>query len=123
MFVAVVTKLNSFSGAFNNTNATAFAGHFNDFCNASFHVNCAVWTDGIAVDDNPGVEATIALHGFSAQKVIGISERPLRLLLERGEVEGKKLGHDWVVLKLDYKRKKKITKEAGNEIKITETVG
>ncbi|MFQ5924950.1 MAG: hypothetical protein ACE5IE_03035 [Dehalococcoidia bacterium] len=38
---------------------------------------------------------------------IGISERQLRLLLERGEVEGKKLGHDWVVLSLDYIRKRK----------------
>lgn len=38
---------------------------------------------------------------------MGISERHLRLLLERGDVEGKKLGHDWVVLSLDYKRKRK----------------
>jgi len=38
---------------------------------------------------------------------MGISERHLRLLLEKGEVEGKKLGHDWVVLSLDYKRKRK----------------
>jgi len=38
---------------------------------------------------------------------IGISERQLRYLLERGEIEGKKLGHDWVVLSLDYKRKRK----------------
>lgn len=42
----------------------------------------------------------------AAQK-IGISDRQLRLLLERGEVEGKKLGHDWVVLSLEYKRKRK----------------
>jgi hypothetical protein len=38
---------------------------------------------------------------------MGISERHLRLLLEKGEVEGKKLGRDWVVLSLDYKRKRK----------------
>ena len=38
---------------------------------------------------------------------MGISERHLRLLLERGDVKGKKLGHDWVVLSLDYKRKRK----------------
>lgn len=38
---------------------------------------------------------------------MGISERHLRLLLERGEVEGKKLGRDWVVLGLDYKRRRK----------------
>ena len=38
---------------------------------------------------------------------IGISERQLRFLLLQGKVEGKKLGHDWVVLSLDYKRKRK----------------
>lgn len=42
----------------------------------------------------------------AAQK-IGISERHLRLLLEKGEIKGKKLGHDWVVLELDYTRKRK----------------
>jgi len=38
---------------------------------------------------------------------IGLSERQLRLLLRQGKVEGKKLGHDWVVLSLDYRRKRK----------------
>jgi len=38
---------------------------------------------------------------------IGISERHLRLLLETGKIEGKKLGRDWVVLTLDYKRRRK----------------
>lgn len=42
-----------------------------------------------------------------AANKIGISERQLRLLLKQGEVEGKKLGHDWIVLSLDYKRKRK----------------
>ena len=42
----------------------------------------------------------------AAQKM-GISERYLRLLLEQSKIEGKKLGHDWVVLSLDYKRKRK----------------
>jgi len=32
----------------------------------------ALWTDGIAVDEDPGVEAKITLQGFSAQDVIGI---------------------------------------------------
>jgi len=43
-----------------------------------------------------------------AAQTIGISERQLRLLLETGQVDGKKLGHDWVVLSLDYKRKRKV---------------
>ena len=38
---------------------------------------------------------------------IGISERQLRLLLNRGEIYGKKIGRDWVVLDLSYKRKRK----------------
>ncbi|NOQ18135.1 MAG: DNA-binding protein [Dehalococcoidales bacterium] len=42
----------------------------------------------------------------AAQK-IGISDRHLRMLLEKGQIKGKKLGHDWVVLSLDYKRKRK----------------
>ena len=42
----------------------------------------------------------------AAQKM-GISERHLRLLLADGQIEGKKLGHDWVVLSLDYKRKRR----------------
>lgn len=38
---------------------------------------------------------------------MGISDRHLRLLLQRGEINGKKLGRDWVVLDLDYERKRK----------------
>ena len=45
-----------------------------------------------------------------AAEKIGISERHLRLLLERGVIEGKKLGHDWVVLGLNYIRKRKLKK-------------
>jgi hypothetical protein len=32
----------------------------------------ALWTDGVAVDDDPGVPATLTFPGTSAQKVIGI---------------------------------------------------
>ena len=42
----------------------------------------------------------------AAQKM-GISERHLRLLLTNKEVKGKKLGRDWVVLSLNYQRKRK----------------
>jgi len=38
---------------------------------------------------------------------LGLSERHLRLLLTKGKIKGKKLGRDWVVLSLDYKRKRK----------------
>ncbi len=39
---------------------------------------------------------------------IGISERHLRLLLQKGKIKGKKLGHDWLVLDLNYTRKRKV---------------
>jgi hypothetical protein len=32
----------------------------------------AMWTDGVAVDDDPGIPATLTFPGTSAQKVIGI---------------------------------------------------
>jgi len=38
---------------------------------------------------------------------LGISDSHCRRLLEKGQIEGKKLGHDWVVSSLDYKRKRK----------------
>jgi excisionase family DNA binding protein len=42
-----------------------------------------------------------------AASKLGISDRRVRVLLSEGRLEGKKLGHDWVVLSLDYKRKRK----------------
>lgn len=46
---------------------------------------------------------------------LGISDSHCQRLLESGQIEGKKLGHDWVVLGLDYKRKRG-PKGEGNEI-------
>jgi len=42
-----------------------------------------------------------------AARKIGISDRHLRLLLKSGQIKGKKLGHDWVVLSLNYRRKRR----------------
>lgn len=42
-----------------------------------------------------------------AAKEMGLSESHLRLLLRTGEVNGKKLARDWVVLELNYKRRRK----------------
>ncbi len=42
----------------------------------------------------------------AAQK-LKISDSHCRRLLEGGKIKGKKLGHDWVVLELNYKRKRK----------------
>jgi excisionase family DNA binding protein len=42
----------------------------------------------------------------AAQKM-GISDSHLRRLLEKKQIKAKKLGHDWVVLSLEYKRKRR----------------
>lgn len=48
------------------------------------------------------------MHSVSeAAAKLGLTDRHVRLLLERGELDGRKLGHDWVVLSLDYKRKRR----------------
>ena len=50
----------------------------------------------------------IVMHSVQeAAKLIGISESHLRLLLKRGEIKGKRLGRDWIVLDLNYTRKRK----------------
>ncbi len=42
-----------------------------------------------------------------AAKEMGLSESHLRLLLRNGEVKGKRLTRDWVVLDLNYARRRK----------------
>lgn len=51
----------------------------------------AVWSDGAAVDDDPGVEATITLPGFAAEAVTGIDvlhgfEQELVSTMEAGDL-------------------------------------
>jgi len=38
---------------------------------------------------------------------LGLDTSQVRRLLAKGEIKGKKLGHDWVVLSLGYKRKRR----------------
>jgi excisionase family DNA binding protein len=51
---------------------------------------------------------------------LGVTDRHVRLLLAMGEISGRKLGHDWVVLGLEYERKRrpktKRGEVAGNEL-------
>ena len=42
-----------------------------------------------------------------AAQRLGLDESQIRRLLQKGEIEGKKIGRDWVVLDLSYKRKRK----------------
>ena len=51
--------------------------------------------------------SNILLGTKEAADQLGISQDHVRRLLEQGKIEGKKLGRDWVVLSLDYKRKRK----------------
>jgi hypothetical protein len=44
---------------------------------------------------------------------LGMTDRHVRLLLARGGIYGRKLGHDWVVLSLDYERKRRPKKKRG----------
>ena len=42
-----------------------------------------------------------------AAEQLGLDTSQVRRLLAAGEIKGKKLGRDWVVLELSYKRKRK----------------
>jgi len=42
----------------------------------------------------------------AAQK-LGLDPSQIRRLLAKGEIQGKKLGRDWVVLELNYQRKRR----------------
>ena len=42
-----------------------------------------------------------------AARKLGLDPSHIRRLLARGEIKGRKLGRDWVVLSLDYERKRK----------------
>ena len=48
----------------------------------------------------------------AAQK-LGLDTSQVRRLLQKGEIKGKKLARDWVVLELNYKRKRKPKRKKG----------
>jgi excisionase family DNA binding protein len=48
-----------------------------------------------------------------AAQALGLDESHIRRLLQKGEIEGKKLGRDWVVLELNYKRRRKPKRKKG----------
>ena len=43
-----------------------------------------------------------------AAQRLGLSSDHVRRLLEQGKIQGKKLGRDWVILSLAYKRKRRV---------------
>ncbi len=42
-----------------------------------------------------------------AGEILGLSQDHVKLLARKGLITAKKLGHDWVVLDLDYTRKRR----------------
>lgn len=57
-----------------------------------------------------------------AAEKLGVSDRRVRVLLSEGRLEGRKLGHDWVIFNLEYKRKRRPNKRKkgeGNETEVT----
>lgn len=47
-----------------------------------------------------------------AAEKLGLSQDHVRLLARTGVIEAKKLGHDWVILSLDYNRQRRPKGEA-----------
>jgi excisionase family DNA binding protein len=54
---------------------------------------------------NMSMEEDIYSVDEAAQK-LGLDSSQVRRLLRSGNIKGKKLGHDWVVLSLDYQRER-----------------
>ncbi|MFC2038375.1 helix-turn-helix domain-containing protein [Chloroflexota bacterium] len=42
-----------------------------------------------------------------AAKLLGLSQSHVRLLARNGLIKAKRLGHDWVIINMDYARKRK----------------
>jgi len=42
-----------------------------------------------------------------AGEILKLSQAHVRRLLEAGAIEGKRVGHAWIVFSLDYKRKRR----------------
>jgi excisionase family DNA binding protein len=53
----------------------------------------------------------IMMGTTEAAKRLGLSQAHVRRLLEEGTIKGKRLGRDWLVLSLDYKRKRNRKKQ------------
>ena len=50
-----------------------------------------------------------------AAEKLGLSQVHIRLLVREGIIKGKKLGRDWVVLDLNYQRKRKPKRSKSDE--------
>jgi len=74
------------------------------------------------IDDDISAEVTTQLAGLAglddiisneAAEKLGLESSHIRRLLAKGEIAGKKLGRDWVVLSLEYQRKRAPKRKKG----------
>jgi len=58
-------------------------------------------------------------HVYSVEEAaekLGLEASHVRRLLRKGEIKGKKLGHDWAVLSLDYQRRRAPKTKKGGKV-------
>ncbi len=56
----------------------------------------------------PVISYSILMYSTKeAAEKLGLSPDHVRLLARTGQIKAKRLGHDWVILELKYKRKRK----------------
>ena len=54
------------------------------------------------------VKVVLMYSTKEAAEKLGLSQDHVRLLARKGIIPARKLGHDWIVLSLEYKRKRKV---------------
>jgi len=54
--------------------------------------------------------------------MLGLDPSQVRRLLAKGEIKGKKLDRDWVVLSLDYKRKRKPRRISQSQVELLDAL-
>ena len=59
----------------------------------------------------------VLLSTKEAADRLGLSQDHVRLLARKGIIKAKRLGHDWVIIGLQYKRKRKPGGERKSETK------
>ena len=65
----------------------------------------------ITIDIIPAYRYNITMYSVEEAAVkLGMDPSQVRRLLKNGEIKGKKLARDWVVLSLDYHRKRRLKK-------------
>ena len=66
------------------------------------------------------MKSDVLIGTKEAAEILGLSQDYVRRLLEQGKLKGKRVGNSWVILELNYQRKRKpktSKKEKQNEKK------